>query len=66
MNNLSFDFRKYLFILICLENMPNSSPSLSSITKRVKFKHNNMFMSKLVNPILNLIVYNILFLYIFV
>ena len=30
-------------------NKPNSSPSLSSFSKRAKLKHNNVFVNKLVN-----------------
>ena len=54
---LGLGLGKDLFMFVCLANEPSSSPSLSSISKRVKFKHNNEFVNKLVNKIH--IIYNI-------
>lgn len=53
-----FSSEKDIFMLIYLAN----NPSLGLSIKRVKFKHSNMF----VNLILNLTMYNIIFLYVYI
>ena len=47
--------QKGLFMFIFLVNEPSSSPSLGSISKRIKLKHNNIF----VNMRLDINIYNI-------
>lgn len=48
-----------LFILVCLANKLSLSPSLCSIIKNVKFKHNNVLMSMK----FDLAIFNITFIY---
>ena len=49
-----------------LANNPNSSLSLDSTIKCTKLKHNNVFENKIANMRFYLIIYNIMFLYVFV
>ena len=56
MNNLSSTYEKS-----CLANKLSPSPNIGSISKQALFKHNNVF----VNMRLDLIIRNIIFLYVY-
>ena len=68
----------YIYIFVCLVNKSNLSPNLGAIIKQVKLKHNNVFINKLmnlrlffffflknINLRLDLTIYNIIFLYVY-
>ena len=57
--------KKKLFIFVYLANNTNSSLSLGSTIKQAKFKHNYVFVNKLVNMRLNLTIYDDIILYFF-
>ena len=47
---LKLSLKKNLLMFVCLINELRSNPTLGSIIKRVKLKHNNIFvMNNLVN-----------------
>jgi hypothetical protein len=61
---LRLDLGKSLFMFVFLASELSLSPSLGSISKRVKLKHSNMFVNKFVNMRLDSNKYNIICLYI--
>ena len=75
MNNLSSAWEKACFIFDFLENKQSSTLKFrldcfsrkkkGLIIKQAKFKHNNIFVNKLVNIRLDLTLYNIIFLYVY-
>jgi hypothetical protein len=52
---MKYQFKKknhvFKFMFIYIANESSSSSGLSSISKRVKLKHNNVFVNKLVNNV---------------
>ena len=66
MNQVSYEqlklsSRKNLFMFVCLSSKPN----LGLTIKSFKFKHNNMFINKVINIRLDLTTYNITSLYVY-
>ena len=47
--HLKLSLKKNLLMFVCLINELRSNPTLDSIIKRVKLKHNNIFVNNLVN-----------------
>ena len=43
-------------MFICLTNVPRSSPSINLTIKQANLNHNNVFLNKLMNMRLNLII----------
>ena len=60
MINSSLAHGKNYFMFVDLENKLNSSLKLGLTSKQGQFKHNNMFMNRLVNVGLDLSLYNII------
>ena len=52
-------------MFVCLVDKLSSNPTLCLIIKQVKLKHNNVFMSKLVNIRARITIYNTLYLYVY-
>ena len=46
---LKLSLKKNLLMFVCLINELRSNPTLGSIIKRVKLKHNNIFVNNLIN-----------------
>ena len=66
MNNLGWLEENKLFIFVYLANKSRSSSNVVSTMKRVKFKYNNVFVDNLVSMKLDLSIYNIIFLYVYI
>ena len=55
-----------LIIFVYLANELNSSLSLHSTIKKAKLKHNNVLVNKLVNMRLDLSIYDIIYLHVYI